>query len=328
MHLKYQAAAYKAQDLQDELAIPVFGLAIAAVATGIAQASTAAIAGTGLGGAAGAAGVSYLHPDKDAATDQAATAALLCVVDQSKILNDTSAIPLVLDKAALQDALNQMRVDAGPLLTGSTSNQPAKAAVQAVEAAAESSMHALDSAIAQYVALPGEIFQAADTIDQTAQTSGARSFDYSSVLKSLQASSSNQSSTEKAKFDLQKATDSTGSAGRSNRPGGAKATTLKATTSILNEGLTDAQAEAAPSATKEGAEASQPEATSGSVRSFKADAALVTNPKEGSLLALLGNPAIGDLTRVNMLAKEALDDIPNPNFAATAAAIKTCSAPR
>jgi hypothetical protein len=310
MHLRYQAAAYKAQDVQDELAVPVFGAAIATIATGLARASTVAVAATGLGGASLGAGASYLHPDKDAATDQAATSALLCVIDQSKILNDMSAIPLVLDKAALQDALSQMRQDLGPLLTGASSNQQAKAAVQAVETAAESSIKALDAAIAAYVAVPSEIFLAADTIDQAAKTSGARTLDYSSLLKSLQTSATNQSATDKAKTDVQTASDATASAKLPGGNGstGASTQTLEATASVVKQALTEpAAGQAADTATATATTAA-------------------TQTKQDALSSVLKNTGIADLTRVNLLAKAALDDIPNPNFSDAAASIKSCAA--
>ncbi|RKE25891.1 hypothetical protein B0G76_7459 [Paraburkholderia sp. BL23I1N1] len=318
-HLQYKAASFKAQDVEDVLAVPVFGLAVATVAVGLAHVGTAAVAGTALGGAALGAGVAYLRPDKDVATDQAADAALLCVVDQSKDLNNISAIPLVLDVAALQDALDKMRTDAGALMvsTKSTDQQAQKAFADA-DSAAESAIKAVNAAISAYVALPGNIYAAADAIDSTARAGGARSLDYGSVLSSLQTSAKNQSATDDAKTQLQKAT--TSAAANTNAKGAAVAVTAGKQSAPATT-LTNADAEI-----QKVVAANVLPPQPGAVAAVAGKPATNSSSKTATLKSVLDSTQIGDIARVNALTKTALDDIPDPNFSAIAATIKSCSA--
>jgi hypothetical protein len=91
MHLKYLAASYKAQSRQDSIAVPLFGLAIATAALGVAKASTVSVAATALGGTSLYAGYDYLHPDKDMSTDQTAATALQSTLD-SPSTNDLQKV--------------------------------------------------------------------------------------------------------------------------------------------------------------------------------------------------------------------------------------------
>lgn len=318
-HLQYEAASYKAQDVEDVLAVPVFGLAVATVAVGLAHVGTAAVAGTALGGAALGAGVAYLRPDKDAATDQGADAALLCVVNKSKDLNNISAVPLVLDVAALQDALGKMRTDAGTLMASTKStDQQAQKAVSDADAAAESAIKAVNAAISAYVDLPGNIFAAADDINTAAKAGGARSLDYASVLSSLQTSAKNQSAADDAKTQLQKAT--TSAAANTNAKGAAVAVTAgkqsAPATTLTNA---DAEIQKVVAAT---VLPTQP----GAVAALAGKPATNSSSKTATLKSVLDSTQIGDIARVNALTKIALDDIPDPNFSAIAATIKSCGA--
>ena len=218
-----------------------------------------------------------------------------------------SAIPLVLDKAALQDALNRMRRELGSLLTGVSRNAQGRAAVQAVEVGAESAMKALDLSISAYVALPGEIYMAADKIDQGAQSSGDRSLDVSSLLNTLQISASNQSAAERAKTDVQTASDAAATA---KVPAGGNSDTdqltmtLDATTDVITMALMEQADDKAANAV----------------------ASEATKAKQSALISLLTEAGVADLTRVNLLARAALNDIPTPNFSETAAIVKNCGA--
>jgi hypothetical protein len=206
-YVQYKDAAYKAQDREDQIAIPLFGAAIAVAATGIAHASTLVVAAAGLGGSAVGAGFAYLQPDKDAVTDQAAESKLICVVDQSKVLNDLSPVPLVLDKDALQQALEALEQSSGALAASTDPNdQSAQEALQKVEDAGAAGLKSLNAAIAAYVALPGEIGSTANTIDQNAKSSSARTISYAGILQSLQTSSQNQTNKDNAVAKNQDAT--------------------------------------------------------------------------------------------------------------------------
>lgn len=321
MHLKYQAAAYHAEDVQDGLAIPVFGAAIATVATAIGRASTVAIAATGLGGASAAAGYAYLHPDKDAATNQTAASALMCIVDQSKVLNDMSAVPLVLDQAALQDALNKLITDSGSLMQSvNPVDQQAQTAVRTVQTAAAKVMSALDSAISAYVALPSEIYEAADSIDQTAKSGGARSLDYQSILSSLKTSANNQSSTNDAKSQVQQAnaTAAQASSAPAQTPQAQKVTQPDGSAPATN--LTTTQANVTSATTS--VSIAQP--TNQTTQGVAGSPSIGTTTKSASLSTLLNDTTISDLTRVTLLSQAATNDIPSPNFSDVAANIKNC----
>jgi hypothetical protein len=326
-YLKFEAAAYKAQDLQDELAIPLFGAAIAVAATAIGHASTVAIAATGLGGAAAGAGFSYLHPDKDAAVDQSAEAALLCVVDQSKVLVDMSAVPLTLDRAALQDAMNRLETEAGPVLNSTAqADQATRDAVKAVLAAADTSMQSLNAAIAQYVMLPSEIYAAADAVTEGAKSAGARSVDYGSILKSLQASATNQSQTDQASLQVQAASEKVAQASAAPQGTTAHRSVLRAAlqpVAATNLALAAGQVRSglAASAMPAAPEIANPAATA----MGGAPAAGSAGTQAAALTGILDNTGMNDLVRVTVLAKLALNDIPNPNFGAVAANIKGCN---
>jgi hypothetical protein len=324
MHLRYQAAAYKAEDVQDALAIPIFGLAVATVATAIGHASTVAVASVGLAGGSVAAGSSYLHPDKDATADQTASSALLCVVDQSKILNDMSAVPLTLDKAALQDALNKLQTDSGALMNSvNPADQTAKAAVQAVQTAADTAMQALDAAISQYVTLPSEIYQTADAIDQATKTVSPRVLDYSSVLKSLQTSATNQSTTDQAKSQVQTAGTTAAKASSTGAPSpAARKVTMPSLTPSSTTNLDTATAQVASATSATSIKTPKDPATAG----VAGTPATGSGSKPQALSSVLNDTTIDDMTRVTILAKSALDDVPSPNFSAIAANIKGCSA--
>jgi hypothetical protein len=332
--LQYEAASYKAQDVQNNLAIPVFGAAIAVAATAISHASTVAIAGTGIGGAAAGAGYTYLHPDKDATADRAADSALLCVVNQAKILTDMSAVPLVLDKAALQDALSQLSSLSGPLSRDtSAATQAARTAVKSAQNAGEAAIKSLNTTIAQYVQLPADIYQEIDQIDGTAKSAGARIIDYASLVKTLQASATNQAATDTAKSDVQASKESTAAATSGN--GGtvppAASTVLSPSSAPASTPDLTATAQQVQTSVSN---APVPEVAAPDEQSPPPNAAVtpaVGKPstddgqaKSAALTGVFNDPTMSAVDRVNQLATTALDDIPDPNFSAIAGNIKAC----
>lgn len=322
LHLKYEAAAFKAADVEDTLAVPIFGLALGVAGAAIGQASPQAIAAAGLAGAGASAGWSYLHPDKDIATDQTAQAELLCVVNQSKVLNDISAVPLTLDRAALQDAMASFQEHYGGILNGTTDVKPAtKAAVEKVKAAADQAMKALNDAISQYASMPGEIYQAADTINGAAETAGARMLNYNDLLSSLKAAASNQSATDEAKKTADEAKQDTKQVSDATvKQAEGKATTQEIKSTNLDAALQDTQQGAADGKAALSADADSPAAGK------------LGNPVEGggqdkktSLKNVLDDTTMSVLIRVTQLADIATNDIPSPDFAKMAANIKQCT---
>ncbi len=332
--IRYQAAAYKAQDRQDELAIPVFGAAIGVAATAIARVSTVGIAATGLGGAAAGAGYSYLHPDKDAAADQAAEAALFCVLDKSKILLDMSAVPLTLDKAALQDAVLDLETKSSALLNSTNPNDAAaKKAVQAVIDSGNQTIQALSAAISQYALLPGEIYTQVDTIDQATKSENGRSVDYQSLVSSLQTSASNQLQTDAAKAQLQAATNTVAQAQQtSSGSGGKAAAALGASASPAPAPTLMAAAQQVGAGARAGAATIPPAAAAAPSQPGEAapGAPVIDNgtAKTAELQSVFDAAALSAVTRVTTLAQIATNDIPSPNFSDVAANIKACSLPK
>ena len=327
--LRYQAAAYKAQDRQDELAIPLFGTAIAAAAAAIAHVSTVGIAAIGLGGGAAGLGYSYLHPDKDAAADQSAEAALFCVVDQTHILSDMSAVPLALDKAALQDAVQNLLAKSGGVTNNTApSGSAAKKALQAVLDSADQTIQALNAAIAQYVMLPSEIYLQADTIDQTTKASSVHTIgSYQSLVSSLQTAATNQAMTDAAKTSLQSANGTIAQA-----PLGGSSTAALAPAPAVPEANTNLksatnQAEAgALAGTALVAQATAPDAAAPAVTNSAAT--IQADSKTTELNALFEDATLSAMTRVTALGKIATNDIPEPNFSTIAANIKACALPK
>jgi hypothetical protein len=198
--------------------------------------------------------------------------------------------------------------------------------VKAVLAAADTSMQSLNAAIAQYVMLPSEIYAAADAVTEGAKSAGARSVDYGSILKSLQASATNQSQTDQASSQVQAASEKVAQA--SAAPPGATvhqsvlraalqpvaATNLALAAGQVRSGLAASAMPAAP-------EIANPAATA----MGGAPAAGSAGTQAAALTGILDNTGMNDLVRVTVLAKLALNDIPNPNFGAVAANIKGCN---
>jgi len=180
MHLRYLAASYKAADVQDQLAVPVFGAAVAVVASGIASLGATAVASAGLSGGVVQGGTSYLHPGADAAAERTAASALLCVVNRSEPFIDLNVVQLLLDRAALEDTLVVLK---------STSNTGAtKKASDAAEKAGDDALTALNKSINAYSGAPEAIRETMASIDDAARTGGARTLDYSKILSDLKAS--------------------------------------------------------------------------------------------------------------------------------------------
>ena len=330
--LRYQAAAYKAQDRQDELAIPLFGTAIGTAAAAIAHVSTVGIAAIGLGGGAAGLGYSYLHPDKDAAADQSAEAALFCVVDQTHILTDMSAVPLALDKAALQDAVQNLLAKSGGVTNNTApSGAAAKKALQAVLDSADQTIQALNAAIAQYVMLPSEIYLQADTIDETTKASSVHTIgSYQSLVSSLQTAATNQAMTDAAKTSLQSANGTIAQA-----PAGGSATAaLAPAPAPLNANTNLASAKSQVQAgtvagTALVAQATAPENGAAAPSASTSPAAdTQTDSKNTELNALFEDGTLSAMTRVTALGKIATNDIPEPNFSTIAANIKACALPK
>ena len=340
--LRYQAAAYKAQDRQDQLAIPVFGAALGVAATAIAGVSTVAIAATGLGGGAIGAGYAYLHPEKDAAADQAAEAALFCVISQSKILQDMSAVPLTLDRVALQDATLDLQKKASQLMNSSDSGDAdAKKAVQAALDAGNQSIQALGAAISQYVQLPGDIYAQANQIDESTKSGNTRSVDYQSLLSSLQASSANQSKTDSAKTQIQTASNTLTQAQAQGTPsqesdaalgptamgGGAEGGASSPAIANLDAAASEVKAGAAAAAGIVSPATAPPATTPPAPSPEVPEAPAIDGggSKTTQLKQVLDGSDLSAVTRVMTLAQIATNDIPSPNFAAIASSIKACS---
>jgi hypothetical protein len=335
-HLEYEAASYKAQDIQDEMTVPLFGAAVATGAVAIARASTVAVAATGLGAGAAGGAYGYTHPGTDAATDLTADAGLLCVVDQSHILQNLNDVPLVLDRAAIEDALSLLEADAADLLgksNPSTADQKTIDAVHAAEAAAHTTLAALQSAIADYNQLPSVIYKAVDAIDMSAKSAGQRSTDYASILSGIKAAGATQASTDTAKANLDtsqtKAATAQASSGQSassgevtapkgdasadappTSPGAATPALLSVTSPVAGDALQARTGVAAASA------AADPAAAQDSAS------------KVTTLTTIVTTPTLSDLTKINRLAEIAMDDMPNPTFAAIGSEISTCTSPK
>jgi hypothetical protein len=335
MHLKYQAAAFKAADMQDLIALPLFGTAIATAATGIAHASTVAVAAAGLGGASVAAGYSYLHPDKDAATDQAAAYGLECIVDNAQPLVTKSDIRLILDRAALQDALAILQTDSAGLLqetNPSATDKAAQDAVQAVQTSGQNTVSSLTTAINAYDGLKPAIDTAIHQIDNNAKVAGSRSLNQEAILASLTTSATHAATTTATQSQVQnaqgmaKTTTAIANAGFSKKTKNLQAVTMPKPQSSdkqpeSNSFLQDVTNEGtAPSSTRVATalnDAGQPPATGG-------DAGTAGTQKVVQLLAIASDPATNDMEKVSRLSTEALQDIPSPNYTSVQASIQAC----
>lgn len=324
LHLKYLAASFKAGEVQDAIAVPLFGSAIATAALGIARASTVSIAATGLGGMSIYAGYNYLHPDKDLTADQTAAFALVCVVDQSLPLRTMSAIPLMLDKAALQDALDQLAIDSGPLMmepSPSTADKATQQAVTAAQSAAKQTMTNLDTNINLYDNMPSLLYTVVDQIDKTAQTGGTRSLDYSGILSSLQASVSNKSANNAAQNSVTQAAQAGTAAAAA--PSGANAQAVSQSKSP------DAPA-ASPNTNLDSITTPASGGTISALATSQPDAAAADPGKAGSnqvtatsLSATLNSP-LSDLQKVTKLANDANEDLAVVDYPTIQANLQAC----
>lgn len=351
-HLQYQAAAFHAENVQDGLAIPLFGAAISTVAAGIASAGTTTVAAAGLGGATVGGIYTYIHPDKDITTDLNAAFALLCVVNVTKPLTYHSVVPLLLDKAALQDALDQLNADSALLMEQSSTDatvKQAQTAVTSAQSAAKSTLNDLNNAIEVYDSLPTEIYSAVSEIDYTAQSSGSRALDYGTILASLQTSNTHatnaaNSSTQVAKATSKAATLKTTVAGqkksKSKTPAAVTAVTKnqslggdttqpanpavpKANTNLANITTTATDKQTADATTGDtptsGKSGDTANTDTGNSESGSAQ------EKVEALARALNTTATNDLEKVNQIASDAEQDIPIPNFAGIKADIEAAT---
>lgn len=322
LHLKYLAASYKAADVQDAFAVPVFGAAVATVALGIAKANAVPIAATGLGGASLYAGYSYLHPDKDISTDQAAAFDLVCVVDQSLPLRTMSVVPLLLDKAALQDALDQLASDSGTLMSlpsPSASDRAAQDAVTAAQSAANNAMDSLNDNINVYNSMPALIYSMMDEIDKAAQTNGARSIDFNGLVSTLQAAATDKATNttnQKATADAQKKA-SVAAKSSPKSPATQQVTTPKAATTQNLGSITSG-----PSGAETAALAGPP-AAGAVVDTGKSGTNQATATK---LTATLSDPATSDLQKITRITRDANEDLQVTSYHDVAAKILVCPA--
>lgn len=326
MHLRYEAASYKAQDRQDALALPIIGAAVGTAAAAIAGANPYILAGTALGGAAVGAGAAYLQPGSDAKADISADSALLCIVDVSNVLTNLTAIPLALDKAALQDALTQLRLDTGALSSGKNGlDQTVLTTIATVEEAGDNVIQQLDAAISQYVMFPALIYQTTDRVDIAARTGGARSLDYASALQNLQASLTTQTNAAEAKKQVQAATTEAAKTPhkKSPTPAAAASATGASAPSAASSGAAPTllvEAQKTVNSVASAAAAQQPASTP----SIAGQPPLDATNKADTLTNILGSPALTDMTRVTVLSKAALNDLPVPDFPTIAAGIQKC----
>jgi hypothetical protein len=339
LHLKYKAAAYKAQDVQNAIAVPLFGAAIATAGAAIAHTSTVVVAATGLGGTSLYAGYQYLHPDQDAATDQNADSQLLCVVDRSKPLIGESSVPLILEKAALEDAIVKLLSDAGPLMNESNPSAADKAAQDAVNAAKDAGnaeLKLLTADIDLYNTFPSEIYHLVDQIDAAAKTSGKRTIDYNGILSSMQASATHQQATTDAKGSLQQA--QTAASKIANAPG-----TQSANAKLVSQGahVPPGGAPAAPPQPAAGsilAQVSGPPTNGAKGTADATKTAPGTNDKADTgtgktgtnqttvtrLATILNSNTIDDITKVTIIVNDALQNMPSPDFTVTNTNLLAC----
>lgn len=235
------------------------------------------------------------------------------------------AIALALDQAAIRDALAQLRKDAATLPTATAPGQALASAAAAVDASAESTTKQLDAAIAQYLKFPTLIQKTADAIEGAAMTGGARSLDYSSLVRNLKAAQSSQSAASDAKTSVQGATaeaaSATAAASAAGMPGASQAqNTLKSkggatATPKLDEAASTVAGVAA---------AAVPPASAAATDGADGAPALNATSKQDALTGVLTLPANNDMTRVSEPSKDALDDLPNPDYSIIAVNIQTC----